>query len=78
MSDDDLKYDDEGKSDKEILFEAMQRARDKFEEHIGSYNLDPAFFDLHMRGYTMDQEFEPIEEIIDKANFENRKNLRED
>ena len=60
----------EEKSDKVILVEAMEKGREAFESHIGDHGLDPAFFGLHLKGYVLSRCFEPMDELVDSAGFE--------
>lgn len=66
---------DEGKSDKLIMFEAMEKAREAFKQHFSEYGLDAAFFDLKMEGFMLDTSFEPTEKVVDTARFQDRREL---
>lgn len=51
-----------------VLFEAMQEAREVFDEYISDQGYDPAYFQLYQTGYVLDNNFNKLKEIRTNLN----------
>jgi len=59
---------------KKELFSALMAAEEAFENHLSEeQGVDPAYYDLELKGYILDTyEFEPLESIRVPATFKSQ------
>jgi len=54
----------EEKSDRQIIFEALDKAIEAFDAYVNTYNIDPAYFALRITCWKLSTDaFEPLEKI---------------
>jgi hypothetical protein len=55
---------EEEKSDKQIVFEALEKAIEAFESHVNSYNMDVSYFALRITCWGLStNDFAPLDKI---------------
>jgi hypothetical protein len=61
---------EEEKSDKQIVFEALEKAIEAFENHVNSYNIDSSYFALRLTCWILGSDFAPLNKIeIDERSM---------
>ena len=61
-----MSQDDDYEDDEKMLCEAMFKAKEAFEQYFMNIGVDAAYYELELSGFTLDVDFERMNQIIMK------------